>query len=79
MRFTGHFDKMVMRQGTAAMRDEFEPRLPIAAQAERVISYDHQTPPGVSCQDWQIYMALFWTYAQEAGHLSRRQTNQLAL
>jgi hypothetical protein len=73
MRFIGHFDKMVMNRGEAAMRAEFERLLPTAAQGGYIISCDHQTPPGVSYQDYRTYLALFAEYAAEAGGLSKRR------
>lgn len=51
MFFIGHYDKMVMPQGEAAMRAEFERLLPVAAQGGFIISCDHQTPPGVSLEN----------------------------
>ncbi|OQA47339.1 MAG: Uroporphyrinogen decarboxylase (URO-D) [Chloroflexi bacterium ADurb.Bin325] len=71
MRFIGHYDKMVMNQGEAAMRGEFERLLPIAAQGGFLISVDHQTPPGVSIDDYRIYLRLFREYAERAGELSQ--------
>lgn len=71
MRFIGHFDKMVMTEGEAAMRTEFERLLPIASRGGFIISCDHQTPPGVSYKDYQMYMSLFREYAEEAGRLSQ--------
>ena len=71
MRFIGHFDKMTMNKGEAAMRAEFERLLPTAAGGGLLISCDHQTPPGVSYQDYQLYVSLFKEYGAEAGRLSR--------
>jgi len=71
MRFIGHYDKMVMNQGEAAMRAEFERLLPIAAQGGFLISVDHQTPPGVSIDDYRIYLRLFREYAERAGEMSQ--------
>ena len=59
MRWVGHFDKMVMNKGEAAMRAEFERLLPTARKGGFFISCDHQTPPGVSYRDYQLYLALF--------------------
>jgi hypothetical protein len=70
--FVGHFDKMTMNRGEAAMRDEFERLLPTAAQGGFCISCDHQTPPGVSYEQYGLYLRLFHEYAEEAGRLSRR-------
>lgn len=71
MRFIGHFDKMTMHRGEAVMRAEFERLLPTAAKGGLIISVDHQTPPGVSYQDYQLYMSLYREYAEEAGRISR--------
>lgn len=71
MKFIGHFDKMTMNRGEAAMRNEFERLLPVAAQGGFLISCDHQTPPGVSYQDYCVYIALFKEYAEKAGAMRR--------
>ena len=71
-RFIGAFDKMTMNRGEAAMRAEFERLLPVAARGGFIISCDHQTPPGVSFQDYHLYLRLFREYAREAGLASRR-------
>ena len=73
MRFVGHFDKMKMNKGEAAMRAEFERLLPTAAKGGFLINCDHQTPPGVSYKDYQLYISLFNEYAQEAGRMSRHE------
>jgi hypothetical protein len=70
MRFIGHFDKMVMNRGEAAMRAEFERLTPTASRGGFLISCDHQTPPGVSLEDYRLYLALFEEYAAEAGRRS---------
>jgi uroporphyrinogen-III decarboxylase len=62
----GAFDKMTMPQGEAAMRAEFERLLPTAKQGRFIISCDHQTPPGVSLENYSIYMRLFEEYARKA-------------
>ncbi|MFH1022818.1 MAG: uroporphyrinogen decarboxylase family protein [Planctomycetota bacterium] len=67
MRFIGHFDKMTMNKGEAAMRAEFERLLPTAAKGGFIISVDHQTPPGVSLENYRIYLNLFREYAERAG------------
>lgn len=66
MRFVGCFDKMTMHRGEAAMRAEFERLLPFAAQGGMAISCDHQTPPGVSLRDYELYLQLFREYAEKA-------------
>lgn len=70
MRFIGCFDKMVMNQGEAAMREEFERLLPTAAEGGLIVSCDHQTPPGVSYEDYLLYLRLFREYAERAGQMS---------
>jgi uroporphyrinogen-III decarboxylase len=70
MCFIGHFDKMTMSRGEQAMRAEFERLLPTAAGGGFLISCDHQTPPGVSYDDYQTYLALFREYAAKAGRRS---------
>jgi len=72
MRFIGHFDKMTMHRGEAALRAEFERLLPVAAQGGFLVSCDHQTPPGVSYDDYQLYLSLFREYAVKAGQLSQQ-------
>jgi hypothetical protein len=73
MRFIGHFDKMTMWQGEAAMRAEFERLLTVAEGGGYLISVDHQTPPNVSYSEYQLFLSLFREYAVEAG---RRQTSR---
>lgn len=63
MGFVGHYDKMVMPLGEEAMRAEFERLAPSAKKGRYVISVDHQTPPGVTLQQYQIYLKLFREYA----------------
>jgi hypothetical protein len=70
MRFIGHYDKMVMPRGEAEMRAEFERLLPVAAEGGFIISVDHQTPPGVSYDEYLVFMRLFREYAYRAGRLS---------
>lgn len=68
--FIGHYDKMEMSKGEAAMRAEFERLLPVAAKGGFIISCDHQTPPEVSYEDYKLYVSLFREYAEEAGKRS---------
>ena len=71
MKFIGHFDKMTMSKGEEAMRAEFERLLPTAAKGGFLISCDHQTPPCVSYENYQIYMALSREYGEKAGKMSQ--------
>jgi hypothetical protein len=41
--------------------------LPTAKQGGFLISVDHQTPPGVSYEEYQVYLRLFREYAVKAG------------
>ena len=70
MLFIGQFDKMTMPHGEEAMRKEFERLLPTAAKGGFLISCDHQTPPGVSYENYKIYIKLFNEYAEKAGKMS---------
>lgn len=67
MRFLGAFDKMTMSLGEAAMRAEFERLLPVARGGGFILGCDHQTPPGVSYDDFALYVRLFKEYALKAG------------
>jgi len=66
MRLLGAFDKMTMNRGEAAMRAEFERLLPVARKGGTILAVDHQTPPGVSYEDYQLYLRLFREYARQA-------------
>lgn len=79
MRFIGHFDKMTMDKGKEAMRAEFERLLPTAAQGGFIVSCDHQTPPGVSYENYRTYVTLFREYAEKAGKMSRRLPESSAM
>ena len=66
LNWIGAFDKLVLHQGEAAIRAEFERLLPATRGGHLLISCDHQTPPGVSYQDYQFYLRLFHEYAVKA-------------
>ena len=55
-RFIGAYDKMVMNQGEEAIRREFERLEPVMRQGGYIPSCDHQTPPGVSFQEYHVYL-----------------------
>lgn len=59
----GHFDKMVMNRGEAAVRAEFERLSPLAQSGGIIPSVDHQTPPGVSLEEYRMYLRLLDEYA----------------
>lgn len=59
----GGYDKMVMPLGEAAMRAEFERIMPVVRSGGYIMSVDHQTPPGVSLENYRIYSRLYNEYA----------------
>ncbi len=63
VRMVGHFDKMVMTKGEAAIRTEFERLLPLMRSGGFIPSVDHQTPPGVSLEQYRVYLRLLEEYA----------------
>jgi uroporphyrinogen-III decarboxylase len=58
----GHFDKMTMNRGEAAMRTEFERLVPLMKTGGFIPSVDHQTPPGVSLEQYRVYLKLLNEY-----------------
>ena len=56
--FIGHFDKMTMNRGEQAMRAEFERLLPMMRAGGFIPSVDHQTPPGVSLDQYRSLSAV---------------------
>jgi len=63
----GHFNKMAMNQGEAAMRDEFERLVPLMQSGGFIPSVDHQTPPGVSLEQYRSYLQLLDEYTGRQG------------
>ena len=63
----GHYDKMVMPHGEEAMRAEFERLLPLMKSGGFIPSCDHQTPPGVSLEQYGTYLRLMGEYCRRAG------------
>jgi hypothetical protein len=63
----GHFDKMTMNRGEDAMRAEFERLMPIVRSGGFIPSVDHQTPPGVSLEQYRCYLKLLWEYTERGG------------
>jgi len=59
----GHFDKMVMNRGEQAVRGEFERLLPVMKTGGFIPSVDHQTPPGVSLEQYRHYLRLLEEYS----------------
>ncbi|MBO7359274.1 MAG: hypothetical protein J6U72_05575 [Clostridia bacterium] len=62
----GGYDKMVMKYGEAAMRQEFERILPAMKKGRYIPSVDHQTPPDVSLENYRIYINLLKEYCAKA-------------
>jgi len=62
----GGYDKMVMNKGEEAIRNEFERILPVMKSGCYIPSVDHQTPPGVSFEDYKIYIKVFKEYCEKA-------------
>jgi hypothetical protein len=62
----GGYDKMVMNKGEEAIRGEFERILPVMKSSYFIPSVDHQTPPGVSFDDYKLYMKIFEEYCRKA-------------
>ena len=74
-RMVGHYDKMVMNQGEAAMRAEFERLAPLMRTGGFIPSVDHQTPPGVSLDQYRMFVQLLEEYSnlQGQGELSQEE------
>ena len=68
MFFLGHFDKMCMKFGEAAMRAEFERLLPSMRTGRLIPSVDHQTPPDVGMGNYETYVRLLREYAVKAAY-----------
>jgi uroporphyrinogen-III decarboxylase len=66
LRMVGHFDKMTMNRGEPAMRAEFERLVPLMKTGGFIPSVDHQTPPGVSLDEYRIYLRLLKEYMERA-------------
>jgi hypothetical protein len=62
LRMVGHYNKLVMHLGEAAMRTEFERLLPLMHTGGFLPSVDHQTPPEVSLADYRLYLRLLDQY-----------------
>lgn len=58
----GHYNKMVMKHGEEAMDQEFERLMPLIESGGFIPSIDHQTPPGVSLENYRIYLRLLNEY-----------------
>jgi hypothetical protein len=63
LRMIGHFNKMVMNQGEQAIRSEFERLRPLMRAGGFIPSVDHQTPPGVSLEEYRCFLRLLEEYS----------------
>ena len=66
MLMLGGYNKIIMKDGEAAMRSEFERLLPTMKSGGYIASVDHQTPPDVSIDNYKIYMDLYREYSIKA-------------
>lgn len=66
LRMLGAYDKTVMHLGEERMRQEFERILPVMRQGGYIPSCDHQTPPGVSLEDYRLWLRLLREYCERA-------------
>jgi uroporphyrinogen-III decarboxylase len=66
LRMVGHYNKLVMHQGDAAIRAEFERLVPLMKTGGFIPSVDHQTPPGVSLEEYRLYVRLLKEYMAAA-------------
>jgi hypothetical protein len=60
----GHFDKLTMNQGEPAIRSEFARLAPLMKTGGFIPSVDHQTPPGVSLDQYRLYLRLLEEYTR---------------
>lgn len=66
IRMIGGYDKTIMHLGEAAMRKEFERLLPAICAGGYIPGVDHQTPPGVTMENYRIYVSLLREYGIKA-------------
>ncbi|MCL1857911.1 MAG: hypothetical protein FWF92_01585 [Oscillospiraceae bacterium] len=62
----GGYDKMVMNKGEEEIKGEFERILPVMKSSRYIPSVDHQTPPGVSLEEYKLYIKIFEEYCVKA-------------
>ena len=58
----GHYDKMVMNKGENKIRNEFERLRALTSTGGFIPSVDHQTPPGVSLEEYRTYLRILREY-----------------
>jgi uroporphyrinogen-III decarboxylase len=64
LQMVGHYDKMVMNRGEEAIRQEFERLVPLMRSGCFIPSVDHQTPPGVSLDQYRVYLRWLREYVK---------------
>ena len=75
-RFFGGYDKRVMSRDEEAMRAEFERILPVMRRGGYIPTTDHQVPPGVSLDQFRIYLGLLREYCDRACVHSLRDSDR---
>ncbi len=65
LQMVGHYDKMVMNRGEEAIRQEFERLVPLMKSGRFIPSVDHQTPPGVSLEQYRVYLRWLREYVKQ--------------
>ncbi|NLF73096.1 MAG: hypothetical protein GX575_29010 [Candidatus Anammoximicrobium sp.] len=65
LQMVGHYDKMVMNRGEEVVRREFERLAPLMKGGRFIPSVDHQTPPGVSLDQYRVYLRWLREYAPQ--------------
>ena len=66
LKMLGGYDKMVMSKGKVEIKSEFERILPVMKEGGYIPSVDHQTPPGVSFENYKVYLKLLREYSVSA-------------
>ena len=62
----GGFDKMSLLEGKAAIDGEFERLRPAIRRGKYIPSVDHQTPPGVSVENYRYYVKKLEHFCKQA-------------
>ena len=62
LRMIGHYNKMIMNNGEAAIRREWERLSPLMRTGGFIPSVDHQTPPSVSLEEYRTYLRIYREY-----------------
>ncbi len=64
--FLGGFDKMCLLREKEDIRREFERLRPVIENGRYLVSMDHQTPPGVTMENYRYYVTLLKEYSKRA-------------